>query len=411
MKLLLIWIILFLPDFYALCQTFEYELKSPRIYANDDETSLPVISADRENDFITIEFDIKTSFQPSLNIIFKFCDKNWSPYENLLLENMGNNTSYSLWYESLPASIEGADYHYEDNFPNDQVTFPFPGKWKFYVTDSQNPSDVLYEGKFFVVSETLNLRSNLKKIRKSGSISSPNVLDKIFELTVNFDLPTEMFPGRVVGLEIIENQKIGFPILVNRENKSDFRFFEWNGANSFTFTIRDIQPGNEYRETDTRDQNIYFKPVVKSQLDGVETSRFYSRGSQDLNGGAILKSFIDPYSDYLTTEFSIRPPDDFDVDIYLVGAFTNWEILPENQLIESSGIFKTVKDLKRGIYDYQYVTVDRGDHNVLDADWFALEGNFWETENDYHIFLYYDEPDKGDFDKIIAYTKINSKGN
>jgi hypothetical protein len=38
-----------------------------------------------------------------------------------------------------------------------------------------------------------------------------------------------------------------------------------------------------------------------------------------------------------------------------------------------------------------------------------LEGNFWETENVYNIFIFYQDPDFGGFDRIIAYQKLTSK--
>ena len=37
-----------------------------------------------------------------------------------------------------------------------------------------------------------------------------------------------------------------------------------------------------------------------------------------------------------------------------------------------------------------------------------LEGNFWETGNNYHIFLFYNEEQLGGYDKIIGYKQIYS---
>ena len=62
--------------------------------------------------------------------------------------------------------------------------------------------------------------------------------------------------------------------------------------------------------------------------------------------------------------------------------------------------------LKRGVYDYQYVTGKIVNDRVENIDWEILEGNFWETENEYYIFLYYQTVEKGGYDKIIGYKKI-----
>ena len=65
--------------------------------------------------------------------------------------------------------------------------------------------------------------------------------------------------------------------------------------------------------------------------------------------------------------------------------------------------------LKRGIYDYQYVTGEITGNTVEDIDWYTLEGNSWETTNFYYVFLYYNDTDLGGYDHIIGYAKIYSK--
>jgi hypothetical protein len=66
-------------------------------------------------------------------------------------------------------------------------------------------------------------------------------------------------------------------------------------------------------------------------------------------------------------------------------------------------------ELKRGIYDYQYVVVS-GDYNdPANQDWYALEGNDWQTTNEYNIFLWYRDQNFGGYDRIIGFSKINSR--
>jgi aspartyl-tRNA synthetase len=37
-----------------------------------------------------------------------------------------------------------------------------------------------------------------------------------------------------------------------------------------------------------------------------------------------------------------------------------------------------------------------------------LEGSFWETDNDYQIFVYFRDI-AGRFDRLVGYTQINSR--
>jgi hypothetical protein len=78
-------------------------------------------------------------------------------------------------------------------------------------------------------------------------------------------------------------------------------------------------------------------------------------------------------------------------------------------MINDGGLYNKTIELKRGIFDYQYVTADFINGEIKNQDWVQLEGNFWETENVYHIFIYYQDPDFGGFDRIIDYQKLTSK--
>jgi hypothetical protein len=44
------------------------------------------------------------------------------------------------------------------------------------------------------------------------------------------------------------------------------------------------------------------------------------------------------------------------------------------------------------------------------ADHKNLEGSFWQTENDYHIFVYYREM-ASRYDRLVGYRQLNSMAN
>jgi len=64
-------------------------------------------------------------------------------------------------------------------------------------------------------------------------------------------------------------------------------------------------------------------------------------------------------------------------------------------MTNSGGLYNKSIELKRGIFDYQYVAADFINGEVKNQDWIQLEGNFWETENDYYIFIFYQDQDSG----------------
>ncbi|HSP86560.1 MAG TPA: type IX secretion system plug protein domain-containing protein [Ignavibacteriaceae bacterium] len=410
MKKISIPALLFLFNAFIFSQSVT--IKSLKAYTTGDETSLPVIYYSQEGgNNITIEFDIESEFVPNLNIVFRYCDKNWNPTSNMFLINHGKNIAYFLDYITLPTTVADAKYRFKGNFPSDfqDLEFPFSGKWMYFITESDDTSKLYASGKFYVVHEEVVMRTSIKREQLEDKSYFPADLAKVFNLTSEINLPDELFPAFVTHIEIVENQKVSRPILVDRNFNTNQRQFYWDGNRKLSFTARDILPVNEYRQTDLRNINVFNSKDVKAQFDGIETSRFFIEAPKDLNGGSILTNFKDEFATYLNVTFSIRPPDEISGNVFLVGAFNNWQLLPDFEMENSGGLFTKTISLKIGIYDYQYVLADVINGSLKNENWVVLEGNSWETSNIYHVFLYYNDQNYGGYDKVIGYSKIISR--
>lgn len=374
-------------------------------YYSKAVTTLPILRIN-SNDHLTISFDIEAENEPNLNIKFKFCDADWNPYDNLLLEGIGETVSYNVYVDRLPITTQGAEYFVKERYPNREIKFKNSGKWMFFITDAFD-EDIIYDwGKFFVVGNLISLKTEIKNWRREGSISSNNALDRVLNLSTKFTIPDSLEPFRIEHVEIIKNQETSSAIILNKDTFSKNTGFEWDGANNFEFVVRNLEPGNEYRRLNTRNRDKYQFPVTRAHFDGIEYSRFYKLGKKDLNGGFKLMNYKNEYSDYLVTKFEFKPHEKIYSDIFIVGSFTNWEVQPWFKLTEIDDLFSINLELKRGIYDYQYVSGDINGDSVENIDWRIFEGNFWDTENVYSIFLYYKSPEKGEYDQIIGFKQI-----
>ena len=366
--------------------------------------SLPIVTPGQT---LKISFDLEAFSKPSLIIEFRFCDKDWNPYENVFLLNQGYNTAYNLWFDNIPIISDNINYHYEDNFPNEDVTFPFSGKWKYFIKETGS-SEILAEGRFYVILEEMPLKVSLDQHRLNISRSENPALERSYALSVDFTMPDTLFPMNLDYVEVIENMKLDYPYDLTKSTFEKNRSFETNGNRSFKFYARDIRPGNEYRQTNLRDKGKYKPPLTRAHFDGIEYTRFYDPGEYDNNGGFKLVDYENDFADYMLVNFEFSP--DTDDDIFIVGSFTDWQVLPFNQLEKEGDIYTISFELKRGTYDYQYVSGRSDGETVEDIDWYEYEGNFWGTSNDYYIFVYYNSEEFGGYDKIIGYSKINSAG-
>lgn len=388
----------------------DFSIKSLNVYTTNSATSLPVLDGSNR---LIIEFDIQGDYYPNMNIVFRFCDKGWTPTKNVFLLNSQYSTYYFLDFEELPLNvIDDARYHHKSSYPDErnQVEFPFSGKWRFYLTDTQDTSIVYASGKFFVIQNNVDLGVRIKRDELEDQSYWPVELAKAINVTTDFYLSDDFHPAFVDRIEIVDNQRIFYPVVVDRKTNTLFRFYKWDANRSFTFTARDIPAGNEFRQVDIRDHNLFNTKDVRAQLDGLEYSRFFLNPiNDDLNGGKIFSEYRDEFSTYLNVTFSIRPPEENFKSIFLVGAFNDWKLSMDYMMKESGGVYSITIPLKRGIYDYQYVAADVDAGEILNADWLILEGNTWLNSKEFDVFLYYNEQDKGGYERIIGYKRVKSQ--
>lgn len=403
-------IILLLVASCAAVNGQEVIVKSLQAYSGSDQLSLPVVIESKSaKKNLTIEFDIAASLEPNLVIEFKYCDLSWNPYNNMFLVNQGRNTTQTLWFETIKIPNSGASFHYKDSFPNFDITFPFTGKWVFLIRDSMNKNKVYAQGAFFVVHETIQVKTAIKREVLDGPVMEPVELNRAFSLDASFVLPDSLFPSNVTGVEIIENRKYLSPYQIGRIN-TGLRNFYYDGGHGFTFNARDLRPGNGYRSINLLDKGKYSYPATNAKFDGIENNEFYNLRKHDLVGGELITNYKNEFSHYLKVKFRLRVPDNNTRKVFVAGSFTNWLVLPDYEMKNENGIYSLDVELKRGEYDYQYVLADITDGQITNIDWYTLNGNFWETDNDYHIFVYYFTPDKGGYNKIIGYKKMRSGG-
>jgi hypothetical protein len=386
----------------------EYVIKSLRIYQTGNETSFPISVNDSK---ITIDFDLKAKDTPNWEINFKLCDNNWQPYEDDSMIDYLTNTAHNLWFETLPFRGDRANYHYKGSFPNKEVKFPLAGKWMFFIRDVYNHENIYGEGKFYVVKNTeVNLRLSLQEKSLQGRDIVPAVFGEVWNMKVSVTMPDSLYADKIERVEIIENKKIADPIIIERTYGNDERYYEIDAINSYSFFANNIHPGSAYRQVNLMDRTKYSPPKTNAHFEGVDVSHKFKPGVKDFFGGCKILNYRNEYSEYMDVVFDLRLPENYYQNIFLVGAFTDWDIYPEYEMVQKKdGLFSTTVELKRGIYDYQYVVVDyKGDY-INKIDWIELEGNSWKTNREFHIFLFYKSDEFGEYDKIIGYRKIWSR--
>ena len=98
--------------------------------------------------------------------------------------------------------------------------------------------------------------------------------------------------------------------------------------------------------------------------------------------------------------FSLLPSPLYeDKAIHIYGNFNNYAIDESTKMIydEYSNVYKNAMLLKQGFYNYKYILVN--DDGSIDEG--GISGNFYQTENDYKVIVYYTELGAR-YDRIIG---------
>jgi hypothetical protein len=112
-------------------------------------------------------------------------------------------------------------------------------------------------------------------------------------------------------------------------------------------------------------------------------------------------------ADYVMVEFFLEwSPVMTHQDVYVMGAITDWNLDEKNKMTydyERGGYALNLL-LKQGYYDYIYAVKERGAEK---ADVTPIAGDFWETLNEYTIYLYLFDPTQN-YDKLIGVKTVLS---
>jgi hypothetical protein len=178
--------------------------------------------------------------------------------------------------------------------------------------------------------------------------------------------------------------------------------------------------GNEFRTLDLKSmkyqtenmaaidfQNPYYHVILKhdKSRDG---NPYFS--NTDLNG----RYFIDQEkarnkhieADYIFVHFTLSesfPPEE---DVFITGELTGWATSPAGKMKYNAaeGYFECTLLLKQGLYDYAFCTVDK---ETGETNGEVFEGSFYETGNDYEIYVYLHD-NRSRYDRLIGYLPLKS---
>ncbi len=419
MRFIVLMILLFpFIPLYAQLEEVVYSsrIKSPQLYQYGNQLSAPVIRLN-STDRLELHFDDLDANVKNYSYTYQHCNADWTPtmlshfdyingFSQVRISTYRISsiafTRYTHYQAVLPdrncVPVKSGNYILKVFLNGDTSKLAFTRRLLIYDEKSLIAAEIQqpFNGQIFRTHQKIQFRVNLN--------DRLDVINPLQQVKVVLQ-QNNRWDNAVMGLRpsFASNRSLVF----NAEQDAVFpagKEWRWLDLRSFRLQSDRVEKANY----NTRSTEIFVKPDLDRSPQRFnfykdENGRYYIDASENIN----------PYwqSDYATVYFSFVPPGNSAFegrDVYLFGQLSDYELREQNKMTWNADrrVYETSLFLKQGYYDYTYVTIENADPRRK-ASYEATEGNFWETENEYRILVYY-RTMGGRYDELIGMVRLNS---
>lgn len=338
------------------------------------------------------------------------CDYNWNPTEipkSEYLKGFDNQriSDYTNSFNTLQIYS-----HYRLAIPNQFTQLLISGNYILKILNDNK--EVVFSRKFILYEDLVTVPIQVKRARTVSNLDSKHNL----EFTIKSSTITFQNPLKNVKVVLLQNGQfndaitniapqytIGNDLIYKYDTQSQF----WAGNEFLYFENKDIRAANNNVARVDSNNEIYSSYLYTNNA---RTNYPYSV-TQDVNGNFVVKNINATNSeieaDYAWVYFSLSAPTfRMNKDIYINGMFNNYNLTPEYKMDynEKKSIYEKAILIKQGFTNFQYTIADS--KGIIDHE-NAIDGNFYQTENDYSIMVYYRE-NNDRYDRVIGKGTANS---
>lgn len=299
--------------------------------------------------------------------------------------------------------------HYELTIPN-RDTRQIKKSGNYLLSILNKNGELIFTRKFLVSENIVAVGVEIKRSRDLKVINEKQVVE------FNVTSPSLLLinPKQTVKTVVLQNSNLKTAItdLIPQYTMGNELIYKYDKEASFG-------GGNEFLSFDNKDERAATNGVRAIELSDVYENYLYTNiprydkpytYNPDINGNFVVRNIDarnqDIEAEYVRMHFNLQYYDDLgDKELHLYGNFNNWTIDGSTYMKydSSSDSYRNSRLFKQGYYDYKYVVVNR-DGSIDEG---AVGGDFWETENDYTVVVYFRELG-GRYDRIIGTGYANS---
>lgn len=388
-------------------------IKTAQLHEASFDANPPIISL-TGGEQLELSFDDLEADKKSYSISFVHCSATWEPSNLMVSEYMNGFYEANIINFSYSANTLQKYTHYAILFPQSNMQFSKTGNYIAYVYEDNDKEKIVLTKRFMIYDNKVTVVANIKQaIGRDEQYNKQhldfNILNSGYELTNPYtDLKViitqnNRWDNAVTNIKptFVEPRQLTYSL----DDKStfnggnEFRYFDTRSLRTYTERIADIYKDSAYK------YNIVLKT---EELRTFKSYSFYN----DLNGSYLIKNqdmlgSPDTEADYAWVHFFL-PYDNAqgEGNFYVLGKLTEWRLNKTNRMTYNYKRFGYECNLfiKQGYYNYTYVYLQ---DEKKGGDETMTEGDHWETENEYAIYVYHRQ--RGTYyDQLVGIKRLNS---
>jgi len=370
-------------------------------FVQNDQNAIPIFKL---RDSFQLQFDDLYGNEANYYYTITHCDYDWKPSQLAKAEYLNGFDDQRIQDYTNSLNCLQLYSHYKLSFPNRFTQFRVSGNYMIKILNDDK--EVVFSKKFILYEELVSVPMQIKRARNVAFVEQKhNVEFAIKSATINFQSPLSN-----VKVMLMQNGKfdntitnikpqytIGNDLIYKYDTETQF----WAGNEFHFFENKDIRAANNSIASIDSKGGLYNAHLYIDQSRANAPYTYFP----DINGNFIVKNIgaqnNEIEADYAWVFFSLSAPNFYDKkSIYINGMFNNFTINDENKMDYNAekGIYEKALMIKQGFTNYQYVIADS--KGKIDEE-NAIDGNFFQTENNYFVLVYYKENNQR-YDRIIG---------
>lgn len=395
--------------------TYMPNIQGIKLFLQGNQLGYPIISLN-SSEALELHFDDIEGRVKNYYYTFQLCNADWTPVDLSTFDYLRGFSQVRL-NQYRQSSVSQIKYiHYQAILPDRNCVPTKSGNYLLKVFLDGDTSKLAFTRRILVYEKLAEVGVQVLQPFNSELFKTHQKIQfQVNKGQLNVVNPVQQIKAVVLQNFRWDNAKLNVAPTFIRNNMMEF-----STENDLIFPA-----GKEFRWVDLRSFHYQSERVAKAeflpadiniylQTDAERTQTRYLK-YQDYNGFFFVESteVNNPWwqTDYATVHFTFMPKNNIPFagkKLFVAGEMNKYNMDDSSAMTYNAtkGVYEKILYLKQGYYSYTYVTKDaNATNNTTSVE--LTEGNYWETENDYTVLIYYRSL-SGRHDELIGLSTINS---